>query len=163
MTPKECEEFVIKFLAIKDRRILKTDYNEVVGELLTAVLLAIPKHDDKISQLNTYLYRVCMNELIKFKKREKRFYEHYYPQMDMSIYKSNDYGPALKAQQEELKSAINKSLLPKQTKEVVLKYIDDPSCPQKEMAQALGMTRQGINFHLMSARQYLALREIEIG
>lgn len=168
MDTKECDMFVTNFMnkmRKKNAKLINGDYDQIYGSLFTQLMLALPKFREdnpKKAKLSSFLYGVCLNELNRYRKKERSYYNHNFTRNDLHLFRSKDNTPLYNTLKEELISQINKSNLPTKTREIILLYIEDPYSSGADLAARCGVTRQAINNHIQSARQYLKNKRIEM-
>lgn len=154
--------FADKFLKYNCYHKYKTDYDKYFGEMLGIVLYGLSKYDPtRGASLKTYLGHVCRHRLERISKIDSKFYNKHRLSGDMGEYINLGYSPDFLAQQDELVERIQDSSLPKRTKEIVLFCVSNPDKSQADVAKHLNVSRQAVNQHCLSARQYLKRYNID--
>lgn len=135
---------------------------EYFGEMLTEAYSALSDFDpSKNAQPSTLIYSYCKNRMCKIIRREKEYYKQHKFYGNMELYPSSSRTPYFYTAKYEMVEAILNSDLSKRTKDVVLTLVDFPEETYDEVGKRLGVSKQAVHQHLLSAKQYFVRNKIE--
>lgn len=152
----EYHKFAVFFLYKCCPSLLKRDYDASVGELISAMHRAEPNFDETRGvKKSTYFWKVCLRRFLRYRHTESQFYDRHSLHSSFLNLPSKETNPLLYLQYEELKEKVRQSALSARSKEIVLIYIDDPFASFADIGRQLGVTRQAVENHIRSSKQYL--------
>jgi len=156
----EVQKLVYKFLSRYGIKFLNDDF--YVGEMITAANLALTKYDPTRGRPSTMIYKYCFNRFYKILKEEKRFYErHILTQCFNDFEQKTELSPVAICSHSELAKTVQNSGLSARTKEVILLRIQNPSDTERELGAKLGISKQAVSLHIISANNYFNNNKID--
>jgi hypothetical protein len=136
---------------------------DVFGELVTCALMALNNFKaEKGFKPSTLIFAYLSRGFCDIVNREKRFYRRHKFGCDMVLMKSKEQNPLNESLTEEVKKIVLSSELSKRCKEVILEKIRHPNMTLEQLGHILGVTKQCVSFHLISAEQYFKSQDIFI-
>ena len=159
----ELENFVLRFLYRFYPIQAKRDYDIYFGELISTCYDAKTHYipEKSTAKFNTYLTKSLFNKMTAVNKQEKDWYSHHVS-MDLSSFKANDLPSVKIAEHREMVEIIQQSEFPEKTKEILISFVTKPYQTYEELGKEFGVSKQRIGIIIMTARQTLARRGIEI-
>lgn len=161
LLPKEqVEKLVWKILQSFGIEYLTDEY---FGETLTEAYFALQKFDPSRGfKPSTLVYRFCKNRICDLIRENKAFYSRHKLSGAMERYPGKDRTPYFYTAKYEMINNIISSGLSQRTKDVVLTRIDYPCDTLKQVGERLGVSKQAVQQHMLSAEQYFARHNISV-
>lgn len=94
-------------------------------------------------------------------KRDKLFYEKHTFKEPLQNFPSKSHTPFVLTMKHESDLILKKCGLSARTKEIITYYLDNPELTLEEVGKHLGVSKQAIHQHMLSARQYFERNKLE--
>ena len=131
-----------------------TDATELEQELKLQLWISL-KHFSGQAKPSTWIYRVCLNTALTWRRGTNRRERHFEPDADISRLVAGTASPAERAGERELLEKLYGAIhaLPETDRALVLLSLDE--VPYREIAEITGLTENHVGVALTRARKHL--------
>jgi len=134
----------------------ETETGELQQEMLFQLWISLPRYAGQ-AKPSTWIYRVCLNTALTWRRGTQRRERRIEPEADISLLAADAANPAESAGHRDLLDQLYAALqaMPLSERALVLLMLD--GLAYREMAEVTGLTENHVGVALTRARKHLAL------